>query len=136
MTKLTIDELAALRGWDRQSIADFVWAGEIDATGATVSRNGVTFIPSALMRFEQDERGPLEVEGEPLYCMRHWLIDRANCEQSYPADYLIRLRDVCRAAYADDPNDLEAKGILMVLDGLTEHLPRKEAGYGAQQMVA
>ena len=132
---LTIKELAALRGWDRKIIAEWAWAGELPHSGESVTRNGVTFIPMALMRFDDDVEGWWGKE-HPLHDFRSSLLNRiadAADDGGTPAEleaarrgHFDRLRYICQAAVADNGEDQEAEGILLVLDTLRPLILREK----------
>ena len=138
MEKLTIDELAALRGWDGGEIAIRAWSGEVAAFGPKVTRGGATFVPKALMRLDPNDDGfPEDVDR--LYDFRHELLCRmANAEDEYHPDEVDdfrrdcfdRIRNASLAAIADGEGECGySGGILMVLEILRDRILAKEPAH-------
>mgnify|MGYP000008809808 CR=1 FL=1 len=131
--EMTIDELAALRGWDRGTIAEWVWAGEMSCRClATIERDGFAYTPSAFMRFDGSEEGWWG-KHHPLHDFSRHLLNRiahVTDEHGTPEEadearrgHFERLHYICKAAVADSKGaNEEAQAILTVLDVLRDRI--------------
>ena len=114
--KLTIDELAALRDWYPPAIMENAWAGELHCEGDMVEREGVQFIPSALMRFDPDVC-PLAGEDAPVCMMRSELFYRiATSDGESRKFHFDHLKYILKAAVHDSYG--ADKGAVALLEAL------------------